>query len=126
MYRPYTNTANDYLGKHKLFIAQWAVMKYIISSGPRTLVDIATYQQVEKPTITRTVQKLLELNYVEVIPGKDKREKMIQLTELGKQVSEEVEVTIEQFQLKALKGISSEEQIEVSRILEKVKNNLLE
>ncbi|WP_232329826.1 MULTISPECIES: MarR family winged helix-turn-helix transcriptional regulator [unclassified Sporosarcina] len=125
MYRPYINAANDCLGRHQLFTAQWAVMKYIISTGPRTLVDIAAYQHVEKPTITRTVQKLIELHYVEVIPGKDKREKKIQLTELGRQVSADVEITIEQFQLNALEGISIKEQMEVSRILEKVKNNLV-
>lgn len=37
-----------------------------------------------KPTITRTIARLEELGYVEHVPSKDKREKRMQLTELGK------------------------------------------
>lgn len=51
--------------------------------------------------------------------------KKVQLTSFGHDVCKDVQVTIEQFQLDALEGISVEEQIIVSKVLETVRNNLL-
>jgi MarR family transcriptional regulator, transcriptional regulator for hemolysin len=125
MYRPYINKVNEYLSKHKLYSAQWSILKFINTNGPKTLAEISDYQNVESPTITRAVQKLLELDYVEVVPGKDKRVKKIQLTELGKEISSDVEKTIEQFQLDALEGIDVNKLLEATQVLKAVKENLL-
>jgi MarR family transcriptional regulator, transcriptional regulator for hemolysin len=126
MYRPFINKLNDYLAKHQLYSAQWAVLNLLDKEGAHTLVEISNYLNVEKPTVTRIFQRLMELGYIESIPGKDKREKKIQLTELGKKVCTEIQVTIEEFQKDALRGISEAEQLEVSRILAKVRGNLIQ
>lgn len=125
MYRPYINKLNLYLAKHQLYSSQWSILYLLIHEGPFTLVEMANFLNVEKPTITRMIQKLVELNYVETVPGKDKREKRIHLTDIGEQVCSEVQATIDQFQKEALQGISEEDQLLVSRILATVQENLL-
>ncbi|ETT83009.1 MarR family transcriptional regulator [Viridibacillus sp. FSL R5-0477] len=125
MYRPFINKLNVYLASHQLYSSQWAILRLLISEKSLTLVEISNSLNVEKPTTTRMIQKLIELGYVTTVPGKDKREKKVQLTPFGHDVCKDVQVTIEQFQLDALEGISVEEQIIVSKVLETVRNNLL-
>jgi MarR family transcriptional regulator, transcriptional regulator for hemolysin len=78
--------------------AQWTILYYLFNFGSATLVELSNYQSVEKPTVTRTINRLEELGYVEHVPSKDKREKRMQLTELGRKVYFEVRVTINQFE----------------------------
>ena len=60
------------------------------NNGPSSLVDISSYHNIEKPSITRRVQRLEERRLIDVLPGKDRREKMIKLTESGEELSPEV------------------------------------
>ncbi len=87
-------------------------------------MDISHYQGVEKPTTTRTVNRLEELGYVEQVKGKDKREKRVQLTGSGITVYETVRITIDQFEQEILTGISEEQQQETIRIMETIRNNM--
>ncbi|MGY0694128.1 MarR family winged helix-turn-helix transcriptional regulator [Virgibacillus sp. FSP13] len=125
LYRPFENRLNVQLSKHNLHRAQWTILYYLHNYGPATHVEISHYQGVEKPTITRTFSRLEELDYVEKVPSKDKREKRMQLTELGKTVYENVRVTIDQFEQEILEGISEEEQLEIIRIMEEIRNNTM-
>lgn len=79
---------------------------------------------VEKPTVTRTISRLEELGYVEHVPGKDKREKRMQLSEMGRHVYKDVRVTIDQFEQEILKGVSEDEQNEAIRIMGKIQKNM--
>ncbi|MFL6518402.1 MAG: MarR family winged helix-turn-helix transcriptional regulator, partial [Bacillus sp. (in: firmicutes)] len=78
-----------------------------------------------KPTVTRTINRLEELGYVEQVPSKDTREKRTQLTELGSKVYMEVRVTIDQYEMDILKGISEHEQLEAIRIMEVIRDNII-
>lgn len=126
LYRPFEHQLNVQLAKHDLYRAQWSTLYYLINHGPSTLVELSTYQSVEKPTVTRTIHRLEELGYVEHVPGKDKREKRMQLTELGRKIYMEVRITIDQFEQDSLKGISEKEQVETIRVMEEIRNNLKE
>ena len=44
------------------------------------IVEISQYLDVEKPTVSRTVDRLEKAELIEKIPSKDKRERRIQLT----------------------------------------------
>lgn len=125
LYRPFENHLNLQLGKHDLYRAQWSILYYLSNNDSATLVELSHYQSVEKPTITRTVSRLEELGYVEHIPGKDRREKRMQLTEHGKKVYKDVRVTIDQFEQDILTGISEVEQLEAIRVMEGIRNNLI-
>lgn len=125
LYRPFENNLNIQLNKHDLHRAQWSILYYLNNYGSATLVELANYQSVEKPTITRTIARLEELGYVEHVPSKDKREKRMRLTELGKKVYSEVRVTIDQFEQEILKGITEEEQLAAIRIMGEIRNNII-
>ncbi|MDR0139084.1 MarR family transcriptional regulator [Metabacillus idriensis] len=126
LYRPFENRLNIELAKHDLYRAQWSVLHYLSNYGTATLVELADYQSVEKPTVTRTISRLEELGYVEHVPGKDKREKRMQLTDLGRKIYGDVRVTIDEYEQEILKGISEEEQLEVIRIMGDIRNNIRE
>ncbi len=125
LYRPFENNLNIQLNKHDLHRAQWSILYYLNNYGSATLVELANYQSVEKPTITRTIARLEELGYVEHVPSKDKREKRMRLTELGKKVYNEVRVTIDQYEQEILKGITEEEQLAAIRIMGEIRNNII-
>ena len=86
LYRPLITSLNELLSAYELSYSLWEVVFYIKNNGPSTLVDIANHYNVEKPTITRRVHRLEELQMVKQIAGQDRREKIIQLTELGEEV----------------------------------------
>ncbi|RFU62532.1 MarR family winged helix-turn-helix transcriptional regulator [Peribacillus glennii] len=126
LYRPFENRLNLELSKHNLYRAQWSILYYLANYGSATLVEISNYLGVEKPTVTRTVTRLEELGYVEHVPGKDRREKRMQLTEPGSKIYQDVRVTIDQFEQDILKGISEEEQLQAIRIMKEIRNNILQ
>ncbi|MGE7766055.1 MarR family winged helix-turn-helix transcriptional regulator [Peribacillus sp. NPDC096540] len=126
LYRPFENNLNIQLNKHHLHRAQWSILHYLSNYGSATLVELANYQSVEKPTITRTITRLEELGYVEHVPSKDRREKRMQLTELGTKIYSDVRVTIDQYEQDILKGITEEEQLAAIRIMSQIRNNIIE
>ncbi|KON71337.1 MarR family transcriptional regulator [Peribacillus butanolivorans] len=126
LYRPFENNLNLQLNKHNLHRAQWSILHYLSNYGSATLVELANYQSVEKPTITRTITRLEELGYVEHVPSKDRREKRMQLTELGTKLYSDVRVTIDQYEQDILKGITEEEQLVAIRIMSEIRNNIIE
>lgn len=125
LYRPFENKLNVLLAGHGIQRAQWTILYYLYNFGSATLVELAQYQGVEKPTVTRTMNRLEELAYVEQIHSKDKREKRMVLTELGKKVYVQTRVHIDEFEEKVLTGISETEQLEAIRIMGEIRNNIV-
>ena len=126
LYRPFENRLNVHLAEHQLYRAQWSILYHLENIGPSTLVELSNYMSVEKPTVTRTINRLEELGYVEHIPGKDKREKRMQLSESGKQVYKDVRVTIDRYEQEILEGITEQEQIEAIRVMEEIRKNIIQ
>ncbi|MGE7674320.1 MarR family winged helix-turn-helix transcriptional regulator [Lysinibacillus sp. NPDC094403] len=113
MYRPFINLVNVQLEKYQLFSSQWALLRLLMDKGPHTFVDIANFMFIEKPSVTRLVQKLVELGYVETVAGRDKREKLIQLTANGEEIVQEIKAQLKPFFEQALAGVS-ERDIEIA------------
>lgn len=124
MYRPYVNQLNMLLTSFNLTTAQWSIMYFVYREGTKTIGDIATYQNVEKPTTTKLIQKLMELGYVEIQAGDDKRVKIVQLSEDGMKVYGQVREKIDHFQKGLLEGISEEERLIVARVLKDISGKL--
>lgn len=103
--RSFTKKLNEQLSQINMYHAQWTVIYYLYNSETATLVEISNYFNVEKPTITRTVNRLEELGFVEQIPGKDKRERRIQLTDLGIHMYEEGKKIVDEFERNLMKDI---------------------
>ena len=125
LYRPLITTLNELLAPYELSYSLWQVIFYLKKNGPSTLVDISTYYHVEKPTITRRVHRLEELKMVQQIPGKDRREKIIQLTEIGEEIYQTCRVKITDLEYSVMAGIPKEEQNVAFQILPKIQDNIM-
>lgn len=125
LYRSLITTLNELLSTYELSYSLWQVIFYIKNNGPSTLVDISNKYNVEKPTITRRVHRLEELQIVKQIPGKDRREKIIQLTELGETIYMECRKKINDLENSVMEGVTKEEQKAAFHILPKIQENLL-
>ncbi|MED4202920.1 MarR family winged helix-turn-helix transcriptional regulator [Neobacillus mesonae] len=126
LYRPFERRLNIELGKHELHRAQWTIIYYLENFGSATLVELSNYQGVEKPTITRTVSQLEKLGYVAHVPGEDKREKRMQLTDAGKQLYQTVRVTVDEYEEEILQGISEEELKTTITMMEEIRKNIIQ
>jgi MarR family transcriptional regulator, transcriptional regulator for hemolysin len=124
LYRPLITKLNELMSSYELSYSLWQVIFYIKNNGASTLVDISTHYQVEKPTITRRVHRLEELEIVKQIPGKDRREKIIQLTERGEEIYKECRTKITELEHSVMEGINQEEQITTFQTLPKIKKNI--
>ncbi|MCS1382144.1 MULTISPECIES: MarR family winged helix-turn-helix transcriptional regulator [Lysinibacillus] len=124
MYRPFTNQLNMQLEHFQLYSSQWAVLRFLIDKGPHSLVEIASFMSIEKPSVTRLVQKLVELGYVETVAGKDKREKVVQLTPFGENIVQEVQEHLKPFLEKALAGVPKQDIETATRVLATICMNI--
>lgn len=125
VYRPLISKLNVLLSEYDLSYSLWQVILYVKNNGPSTLVDISTYYNVEKPTITRRVQNLEEKLIVQVMPSKDRREKAIQLTELGEEIYKVCRQKITELEYSVMEGIPEDEQQSAFQILPKILDNIL-
>jgi len=76
-----TNKLNEALKPLGLYSSQWAVIFVLKNKGPLTQKQLCEYLFVEAPPMTRTIQRLVKQGFVVQVPGKDKREKYVQLTD---------------------------------------------
>lgn len=125
VYRPLITRLNQLLEPYGLSYSLWQVIFYIEREGPSTLVEISTYYGVEKPSITRRVHRLEKQGLVEQIPGKDRRVKVIRLTEEGASVYRECRENISGLESEVMEGIGNAEQELLHRLLPEVRKNLL-
>lgn len=125
LYRSIIGKLNEILGEHDLSFSLWEVLVYVEKNGPSTLVEISNYYHVEKPSITRRVHRLIEQALVEVASSRDKREKMIQLTDIGKEVYQVCRRKIDELEHDVLKGISDDEKNTLFQVLPKIQENIL-
>jgi MarR family transcriptional regulator, transcriptional regulator for hemolysin len=116
--RHLTNTLNEALKPLGLYGSQWSVIFVLKTKGSLTQKELCDYLFVEAPPMTRTIQRLVKQGYVRQVPGKDKREKLIQLTDLTLKMFPEWERTVmetNQSLLKRLPGTSQEELFQVQK-----------
>ncbi|WP_053072005.1 MarR family winged helix-turn-helix transcriptional regulator [Ornithinibacillus contaminans] len=124
MYRPFLNELNEQLAPFRIHLSDWKILYFILREGGNTVSAISTHFKVEKPTITKIIQKLLELGYVEVITGTDRRVKVIQLTDEGQEICNQVNDTLDQLHEYLLEDVSEEEQLLVARVLQSISQKL--
>ena len=124
LYRPLITSLNELMSQYELSYSLWQVIYYLKNNGPSTLVEISIQYYVENPTITRRVHRLEELQMVEQFPGKDRREKLIQLTEFGEGIYQVCRKRITDLEFSVMEGIPMEEQNSAFQIFSKYRNIL--
>lgn len=124
MSRFLVNKLNEQIAAYNLHHSQWMIVYYLKNFGASTLVGIATYMNVEKSAVTRSVNRLEKSALIERIAVIDKRERRIQLTDLGEEVYTACRQIVDKFECAIMNGISEEEQELVLKTLLKIKTNL--
>jgi MarR family transcriptional regulator, transcriptional regulator for hemolysin len=88
------------------------------------LVEISQYLNVEKPTISRTVDRLQKSQMIEKVPSNDKRERKIQLSEKGNDVYSKAIKVVEAFEQELIDGISEVEREVTLRTIQTLRKKL--
>ncbi|MGY4689649.1 MarR family winged helix-turn-helix transcriptional regulator [Salibacterium sp. K-3] len=79
--RSFSKDLNDHVQQHGLYASQWTILYVLLKQGPMTQTGIWKYLQVEAPTVTRTLSKMEENGWVARQYGRDRRERIVSLTE---------------------------------------------
>ncbi|MBO0586275.1 MarR family transcriptional regulator [Sporosarcina sp. E16_8] len=111
---------NLVLKEYDLFASQWTVLYCVHRHDEMILTNIWRYLNVEAPTVTRTVSRLEELGWLTTYEGKDRREKIVRLSEEAVVKFPVIEASIIQFENEFLKDLSSEEQEILIGLLQKL------
>lgn len=114
------NKLNEVLKPHGLYSSQWSILFLLHQNGPMSLTAIWKYLNVEAPTVTRTVNRLESLGWVERLGALDKREKMIFLTKKGVEQFPPIEAAVRSFEQEIEKKLSQEDQELLKGILKKI------
>ena len=120
-FRFLSNEANLTLKTHGLYTSQWSVLNCIKVHEEMSLTQIWKYLNVEAPTITRTINRLEELGWIEVFSGKDRREKIVRLSERALRDFPDIKASMTDFEEGINSNITSEEAIILIEILKKIK-----
>lgn len=116
-----TQEVNHTLKKFNLYASQWSVLYCIQQHKEMTLTQIWRYLNVEAPTITRTVNRLSELGWIEICSGKDKREKIVKLSEQALQQFPAIKEAMMEFEDRMVAVLSKEEEVLLFELLKKIR-----
>ena len=124
LYRSFEHHLNDVLGNYGLYRAQWSILHYLANNESATLVELAQYLRVEKPTITRTISRLEKIGYLSLVPGKDRREKRVEMSESGVALYIEVRKAVDLLEEDILSGITESQQQQTISIMKGIRHQL--
>lgn len=124
LYRSFEHHLNDVLSTYGLYRAQWSILHYLANNGSATLVELAHYLRVEKPTITRTINRLESAGYLSHVPGKDRREKRVEMSHSGTALYKEVRIAVDLLEEGILSGIPEDIQSQTTGIMKHIHDKL--
>jgi DNA-binding MarR family transcriptional regulator/uncharacterized protein YbcV (DUF1398 family) len=74
------------LDRYNITVAQWCILVALSDNQATSVGELADYIEVDKASISRVVERLVALELITHIPGKDRRSGFIALTEKGKKL----------------------------------------
>lgn len=109
-----------------LTLAQSRVLTFLNEQdGIATQKEIEDYLQVSHPTVVGLVSRMEQNELVETwFNPKNRRNKMVRLTEKSKKIGENMDEVTEQHDKALLNGLSEQEQAELNRMLNIILKNL--
>lgn len=122
--RNFTKKLNEKISPLGLYSSQWGIVLYLHKKEQCTQIELCKYLGVEAPTITRTLARMEEMGLVNRTEGKDKREKLIKLTEKAYEQFPKWYEAAKSVELEAISKISEEELEIFNSTLEKMMMNL--
>ncbi|MFJ7683862.1 MarR family winged helix-turn-helix transcriptional regulator [Peribacillus butanolivorans] len=122
--RSLVSKMNEQITALEIYHNQWTILNYLKNCGYSTIPDICNYLDVDSVIITRSVNSMEQNTMIKQVPGKDEKEKRIELTPKGKEVHTKCLKIAEKIEGKALDGITEEEQDLFFQTVLKILNNI--
>lgn len=124
--RCFVKKLNDAIRGYNLNHSQLIIIYYLKGFGSSTLVDMASNLNLEKSSVTRTVNRLEKSGLIRQVPAKDKRERRILLSDSGEDAHAICLGISNNFLDSAMDGLPKEELAVTMKILLKIKHNINE
>jgi DNA-binding MarR family transcriptional regulator len=113
--------ASMYGPKYRLVPTNWKAMAAIGRYGPMSAKDVCARTTVEPDKVTRAVDRLVALKYVQRTKDADDRRKVVLLlTPAGRRVYEDVETATRRIELLLVNALTAQEREELERITTKL------
>lgn len=118
--------ADTDLKKYDITLAQSKVLSFLNSKGGRsTQKEIEVYLEVSHPTVVGIVSRMEQKGYVTTwFDKKDKRNKMVQLTDEAKAMGKDIQKNICENEANMMASLSEKEVAEFRRMLEVIYKNI--
>lgn len=111
---------NEALKEFDLYSSQWAILFCLNQFGSMTQKEIWQYLNVEAPTVTRTIVRLEKSGWIIRREGKDKRQRIVQLSLFAEQKMPDIENRIRQTEESLVSNLSEEEKNQLLALLKKI------
>ncbi|PAE24705.1 MarR family transcriptional regulator [Bacillus sp. 7894-2] len=123
--RHFSKVLNESLVPLGLYAAQWTIIYRLKTGGPNTQKEISSYLGVEAPTMTRTLARLEKSGWITRTAGKDKREKLISLTDAAILEYDNWLTAVRSSESNVLQNITEEEISTMIRLMAKMRENMV-
>lgn len=106
---------------YNLNMEEWIVLVHLWEQDGQNQARLGEFAGRHKTAVTRAIDNLEELNYVLRVPDQtDRRNKLIYLTNAGKDLEEALRPLAEQIHQEALMGIPDQEIMSFQKTLRKI------
>lgn len=123
--RHFSKVLNESLVPLGLYAAQWTIIYRLKTGGPSTQKEISSYLGVEAPTMTRTLARLEKSGWIIRTAGKDKREKLISLTDAAILEYDNWLAAVRSSESNVLQNITEEEISMMITLMAKMRENMV-
>ncbi len=106
--RAITQLYDEALRPSGLRATQLALLVAIRVRGPVTVKDLAQITVTDRTTLTRNLQPMEQKELIRIMPGEDRRERLVALTETGQKALAKALPLWQKAQGKVLKGLGQQ------------------
>ena len=121
--RQLTKNINERLIELGIYSSQWTIIYYLKKHESVSQADLCRYLNVEAPTMTRTIARLEKAGWILKVPGKDKREKQLVLTDEAHNQYPKWKEAINKFELEIMKGIYENDLNGATKVFQQMTDN---
>jgi DNA-binding MarR family transcriptional regulator len=104
-----TQRYDDALRPLGLRIMQFTLLARLHAAGRLTMTELAEVASLDRTTLTRNLKPLIERGYVRSVSGRDRRERLVEVTDDGRRALREALPLWEQAQDDMTAGLGQEE-----------------
>ena len=115
-----TKVYNSALIKVDLKITQFSTLKNIQKLGKTNIRDLSSELELDRTTVLRNIEKLIEMDLVSYKYENDDKNKIIQLTTVGKSKLREAIIIWEETQHKYIKALGIKNYKEIDTLITKI------